>query len=61
MSRHANMPCQRRGNLLRRMCFNYLREFEPEVFRRLRVVAEVEIPVQKGGRYKNKRVNVASA
>lgn len=43
------------------MCFSYLREFEPELFARLRRVAEVEIPVQKGGRYKSKRADAASA
>lgn len=61
MSRRPDDPAQRRGNLLRRMCFNYLREFEPEIFRRLRLITEIEIPVQKGGRYKNKRADVASA
>lgn len=60
MSRHPHLPAQKRQNLLRAMCFNYLREFEPEVFARLRKVTEVEIPVQKGGRYKNKRANAAS-
>lgn len=59
MSRHANMPCQKRSNLLRSMCFNWIRKYEPELFGRLRKVTEIEYPVEKGGRYKNKRANVA--
>jgi len=43
------------------MCFNWIRKYEPDLFARLRRVTEVEYPVQKGGRYKNKRANDATA
>lgn len=62
-----NKPADRRFNLMTQMCYRWVRDFEPERFAKFKRIAEIEIPPEKGGRYKHRnaqgreKVNAATA
>lgn len=46
---------RKRQTLLMWLCWRYIQRFYPGVYRRFKVIAEIEFPPDKGGRYKYKR------
>lgn len=52
---HGRKPADKRHNLLMRMSYKWIKQYEPELWQRFQRIAEIEFPRREPGRPKKEK------